>query len=126
MLHRNHNANLACGSCCSRYRKRVPDRRWWAGLGDGFLFTEEYHGGMARHHLRRIGSMPSNARSGEVEAVFGQRGDCEEENYYCRRTNADTDRATTASTTRHRQRSVTLQLDVHVVQPGSFLRTPIF
>ncbi len=81
MLHRNHNADFACRSCCSRYRKRVPDRRWWAGLGDGFLFTEEHDGGLARHHLRRIGSMPSDARSGEVEAVFGQRGqrgDCEE------------------------------------------------
>ncbi len=106
MLHRNHNANLACGSCCSRYRKGVQDRRWWTGLGDGFLLAEEYHGGLARHHLRRIGSMPSDARSGEVEAVFGQRGergDCEEENYYSRRAGADTDGVIAESTARHHQ-----------------------
>ncbi len=106
MLHRNHNANLACGSRCSRYRKRVLDQRWWAGLGDGFLFTDEHHKSLARHHLRRIGSVASDARPGEVEAVFGQRGqrgDCEEKNYDCCRTNADTDGVITGSTTRHRQ-----------------------
>jgi len=129
MLHRNHDANLACGSCCSLYRERVLNRRWRAGLDDGFLPTDEYYGGVPRHHLRRIGSMPSDARSGEVEAVFGQRGqpgDCEEENYYCRRANADADGVIAESITRYRQRSVSLQLSVHVVQSGSFLKTPIF
>ncbi len=40
---------------------------------------------------------------GEVEAVFGQRGergDCEEENYYSRRASADTDGVIAESTTR--------------------------
>lgn len=74
MLHRDNNANLVRGSYCGRYRKRLPDRLQGVALSRHFPLAEEHDRSMARHHLRRIGSMPSDARSGKVEAVLGQRG----------------------------------------------------
>ena len=73
MLHRKHNANRARGSYGCRYRKRVPyqlQRR--VGLGDRLPFAEGHNESMAWHHLRRIGCVPSDACSGEVEAVLRQ------------------------------------------------------
>ena len=123
MLHRNHNANLACRSCCSRYRKRVPDRRWWAGLGDGFLSTEEYQG------RRGSSSSSSNRKYAERCSFWGSRGRLwlawtarqlrrgellpppRERGY--RRTYNGIHNALPATVG-------SLQLNVHVVQPGSF------
>ena len=74
MLHRNDNANLVRGSYCGLYRKRLPDRPQRMALSYHLPFAEEHGIGMARHHLRRVGSVPSYTRSGEVEAVLGQYG----------------------------------------------------
>ena len=74
MLHRDENANLVRGSYCGQYRKRLLNRPQGVAFSHRFRFAEEHGRSVPRHHLRRIGSMPSDACSGEVEAVLGQRG----------------------------------------------------
>ena len=71
MLHRDDNADLVRGSYCGQYRRRLPDRPQRMAFSHHFLFAEEHGIGVARHHLRRVGSAPSYTRSGEVEAVLG-------------------------------------------------------
>ena len=72
MLHRDDNANLFRGSYCGQYRKCLPGRRQRAAFGHDLPFTKEHGGSLGRHHLRRVGSVSSYARLGEVEAVLGQ------------------------------------------------------
>lgn len=72
MLHRDDNANLIRGSYCGQYRKRLPERRQRAAFGHDLPFTKEHGGSLGRHHLRRVGSVPGDARLGEVKTVLGQ------------------------------------------------------
>jgi hypothetical protein len=72
--------------------------------------------------------MPSDARSGEVKAVFGQRGqrgDGEQQNYYYPRTNPYADGVIAGAVTPHRQGTISLQLHYPRGFKAAFLKPNI-